>query len=1167
MVCAHTLTPEQRACIELSEGPLAISAGAGSGKTLVLTQRIVRALACERGRDERLLDIDDVLAITFTEKAAEELRFRLKEALRAEGMRDQALRVDEAWVSTIHGMCLRILKEHAFMLGLDPSFEVAEEASVRRMLDESIEEAFVVLRKEGKGADLDALFLEYPSRSFGKSACGSVQGMVKTLVGKAIASPDGIKSLKKVADPRSGALLIEEFFDLAKSAKDKVCFQRESARRNDWLQSVEAFLACETSVRSLPGLEGVLKCVDLCPCPAADFGSRAYKDDVKELQALHAGLVAEAEGLFASPFLGLLLRLAHAAYDGYVRRKREQGLLDNDDLLIRTYFAFRETPEVVQAYKDRFKLVLVDEFQDTDRVQLQIIEALSGVSGERLCVVGDRQQSIYRFRGADPSLFEQHIRRLKGVDPCRVIELKDNFRSHEDILGFVDSVFGRKGMGRAYMPLKAARVSKSIPFPDDVSRIRVLQAKRKNPPAMAREVEARCIAKYFGRLHAKGCNPGDMVLLLGRMTNADVYAQAIRREGLACVISGGSVFAHTLEALIVKRLLEVIANPRMTSALHDVLSSEMFGLDERDLWALSVRLDSFGRCVGRRPIDEGLRVAASCKKRFSSRVKQAAGVLEHACFASRGERVARIAMRCIIDSGWMARLEAQGAEGLAVAANVLKAIRAIEDIERNGARGAASVASAFAAYLDSAKEAPGTLPEQAGQSVRIMTVHASKGLEFPIVATAEMERISSRPAALQCETVEGTTFLSLKAGASSSLFKRVKRPSLDSSFDGDAPLSDFAPDSRSYADAVKALEFYASFHDAQERRRLLYVALTRAKESVFVSLLGNGPGRQAGRLSEDVRCALFGEDDFPDHDVIVELESDVKVSVDCVELDEAAEQVSEGDGFRSVCSERWVYPLVNFDQGKLPKRFVQSGRGVSFSADSDVWPVVGAEDSDAENHAFWTKLGESLDAEAEGGMYIAGAFRDAMKRSVGEYCRKGMTSDDARLSALDEKVLADIAKRRGLESRLLERLRSAHQGWVESEEAREIEESVRVETGVPICVPIPEATNPGRVVAYCEGSIDVLALHSEEPDGPCSAFAMLAEDTLCFEAEQADCRQRMLLSTAICSLALFSHGCESVAVAIAVPNRGFACVRYSFRKEEEAELKALVADVYARFVS
>ena len=153
------LTPGQKKCVDTLVGPVAVSAGAGSGKTFTLTRRIVHSLECGF-----VSGIDEVLAITFTSKAAGEIKSRVKGALKACGRADQALLVDSAWISTIHGACARMLRAHALDLGIAPDFTVADEAAASDMLDAALEEVLGSENDIISPGDYDALFMEYAAR-------------------------------------------------------------------------------------------------------------------------------------------------------------------------------------------------------------------------------------------------------------------------------------------------------------------------------------------------------------------------------------------------------------------------------------------------------------------------------------------------------------------------------------------------------------------------------------------------------------------------------------------------------------------------------------------------------------------------------------------------------------------------------------------------------------------------------------------------------------------------------------------------------------------------------------------------------------------------------------------------------------------------------------------
>lgn len=881
---AMALTIGQEKCVNTLDKPLAVSAGAGSGKTFTLTRRIVHAL--ESGY---LTDIDQVLAITFTSKAAGEIKSRVKGALRAGGMIEQALKTDEAWISTIHGMCSRILRAHALELGLDPAFKVADEATVKTLLDASLEEVLggrddLVTVAEGVSPErLDALFASFDVHSAGPRTA-SVEGMVRQLVEAASAHPDGMASVVAPPEAPSPIKLLAQLVDVAETAYALADGVKPGSTRDKFLAATQDALegARELIGRGSDGLtyRRALSAMNGFPVPGRNFGKNTpYGEQAVELAEQYCAIAAQARCGLVQEQLATLIDVAKSVADAFARRKREAGLLDNNDLLAFASRAFRDHPAIQAAYADRFTLVMVDEFQDTDQLQVDMIKRMAGEGFSRMCTVGDAQQSIYRFRGADVSVYRCHLEDVRRRNPEGIIELPDNFRSHGDVLALCDRIFEQPQVfGAEFMSLAPGRAESKVkrPFLPDGPRVQVqvtVTPSRGVASADAAAVAARRVAKSFSGFAAAGHRPGDMVVLLGGMGRANVYAEALRAEGLPCVVAGGSIFNRAPEVALVVRLAQAIANPKWTTALFEVLSSELFALSADDLLELSTGMDEERGIPRRRAFDQGFRhierkVASG--RAVSPALAACASLMRRASEQVGNAALADIMQGIVADSGWLARLEAAGPEGLARAGNVYKAIRMARDIEAAGGMGPAGVAEELALRVELAKEAPGALSAEGGDFVRIMTVHASKGLEFPIVAVAELRDDAARSQALECCSIEGCTYVSLDGGHVLERLKE-KTSSLVAKSGSYQPFCEFNDEelaamiSRSQlpADRRAAIKLHEERGEAAESRRLLYVALTRAKEALVVSMRGKSSKVDVTGLSKscwgDVQSALAGE--------------------------------------------------------------------------------------------------------------------------------------------------------------------------------------------------------------------------------------------------------------------------------------------------------------------
>ncbi len=853
-----TLMPQQLQVVKTLDRPLFVSAGAGSGKTFTLTRRIVYALSPESG--PFVEHLDQVLAITFTKDAAAEIRDRVRRALIEEGMDEEALTVDDAWISTIHGMCSRILRAHALELGIDPEFTVLTDTD--ELMDQAVEHvlgrATAPDAAPELAASLKALYAWYPMAGEGGPFGGgtTIKGLVRDLLELSSQLPGGMDDvcvLRGCSDTSALADAYRAALGASKAATEKAQVA---------LDAIDAFEASDKTMAD------VARLMMSCGMPRA---SKMFpKENVELLKAEAADTFVNIVLACGDQALDALTGLARAVEAEYRALKADQSALDNNDLLRMAYEALRDYPAIRAAYEGRFKMVMIDEFQDTDQMQVDLIRYLTGAGERALCTVGDAQQSIYRFRGAEVEVFRRQERKVgasgaavaagtpgsvlaaSGASAGELVKLVRNFRSHDEVLRYVARVFDGDtgGLMQGFLALE--------PSDEREDKLRAKASRRQalfvagGSTQERTQAKARAIAERFHALVKAGQPQGDMVLLLGRMTNADVYAQAFRDQGLDCVIAGGSVFAQAAEVQTIRALVCALANPADTAqGLMPVLASPMFALGAQEFLALATKLDEQTGETSRRNIDAG--IMSDCDVPGLQNlplVTRAREVLRYAFRRVGRDSFAVIARDVVNASGWFVRLAQRGPEGKAIAANVLKALDAVAEAEAEFGNSPRSIALAFDRFL-AGKEAPGALNEEGNGAVRIMTVHASKGLEYPVVAVSECFGVRKSTGAAQMGRVEGgaqvvalpARFDGVKLADGTFVKGDDVKKQFEHAFKGKGTLLWLSPElmddvcaTGSPAEAFVRLRNDDLQLSLEERARLLYVAMTRARELVILAM-------------------------------------------------------------------------------------------------------------------------------------------------------------------------------------------------------------------------------------------------------------------------------------------------------------------------------------------
>jgi ATP-dependent helicase/nuclease subunit A len=815
---------------------LFVEAGAGSGKTAKLVDRVITLVL----RDG--LPLSQIAAVTFTEKAGAELRDRLRGEFETvwraeEGLSrkraEQALDdLDAAAIGTLHSFAQRILTEHPIEAGLPPLIEVLDEvassvafeerwAEQRSRLLDDVSMADPMLLAMSAGVTLEHL------RSLAKTFGGDWDLVADRVLGG--------------AEPTTAALAdVQGLVDKA---------ARLAARRDECLETDDKFISrlvelgawgkrLGTAVDSGGRLEVLVTAEKLSFAHGQRNNWGGRLEDLRgECKALRARARELVNGV-----LGSTLRvLAHwigrevvAAADG----RRAEGRLEFHDLLVLARDLLRRDPDVRDALSQRYRRLLLDEFQDTDPIQIELAVRIAGgrsASADRwqdvvvppgsLFVVGDPKQSIYRFRRADIGMYLEAQARIGEA-----VSLTTNFRTVGPVLDWVNAVFGKviqyeDGSQPAYQALDEDRGG-----PPSGPAVVVLGAEEHADEPRAdplREREAADVSAVVQQALDEGwqvCDQrtsqwrparlGDIAVLVPSRISLPFLEDAFDRGGVAYRAEASSLVYQAGEVRDLLAAARAVADPSDALALVTALRSPLFGCGDDDLWTWKRARGAFNILapvadeLATHPV--GAAVAYLRRLHNRSRWMTPSEVL--------GTLVADRRMLEVAATGPRAR------DAWRRLRFVVDQARAWSEVEHGGLR--AYLAWAQRQSEETSRVAEAVLPETDTDAVRLMTVHAAKGLEFPIVILSGMSSAPRNNSGVRVLWPAGR-------GYEVALSKSVQT----GDFAAEAPVDEQM--------------------DSCERRRLLYVATTRARDHLVVSLhraAGSGTLTNA-KLLADVGAA------------------------------------------------------------------------------------------------------------------------------------------------------------------------------------------------------------------------------------------------------------------------------------------------------------------------
>jgi len=826
------LTHNQMRAVTTLGRNLCVSAGAGSGKTTVLVDRYLYLL--EHGG----MEVQGIAAITFTEKAANQMKEKIRSKIQArialaanpeekEIWSRRFLEMGSAWIQTIHGFCARILKENAIEAGIDPRFMTLNETETIILLHRTVKD-FINERLNQEAETMIRLLTAYGLRR-------TQELLARMLEQREIISAwseryRGLSDREIMAPLREQART--EAQSLARRLELLTCPDPEDLIEKTRQEALTLVSSKDLSADILAALSSI----HLKGGSKKKWGEEALKNVkaiLMELKTLSAGLLLLYDEEKAEQDLALLRTLIFEfdlINERYRTEKYARGAVDFDDLLILTLGLLRENAEVRNRCQREISTLLMDELQDTDRVQMEIVRRIIGDEPGRIFAVGDAKQSIYSFRGADVSVFQAFRQEIQAHDPQGVIPLNRNFRSQKEILDFINHLFSGiflTGAGSGLPVRDRTQTGNAIGFEalephmgsvdgghfvecffsvsSSGERILMEETRRQEAAWIAARIRDMVENKeeriYVSPGEKRAVQFGDIAILFRAMTGLKIYENALRRLGIPFTVIGGAGFFEKQEVIDVENVLRVLLYPEDQAALAGLLRSPCVGLRDETLFFMTR-----GRSLSQGLSEtESIREISESEKKILIRARE---MIEKLRSVRDRIRIPELIGRFLDMSGYPAMLLTDPVHGKQRYANLKK----LMDFAREFSLKPFFDLSDFVDHIEElmerhTREAESPMDEETKDTVRILTVHKAKGMEFPVVFLPDLAaRDGGRSGPLQ-----------------------VHR---------DIGIGIQTPDDRgSFRDSYirKRIMESSKFNEADEEKRLFYVAATRAKDFLVLS--------------------------------------------------------------------------------------------------------------------------------------------------------------------------------------------------------------------------------------------------------------------------------------------------------------------------------------------
>ncbi len=831
------LTTEQSAALAAHDRSVSLAAGAGCGKTFVLTERYLSYL--DPRQLEPSAELSELVALTFTDAAAREMRDRIRRRSyeRWQSAEDPGERaawkqllatLDGARISTIHAFCGTLLRNHAAEAGVDPHFELLDTATTELLRLQTLDDH---LRRLLVAGDERLISL---ATHFGLQ---NLRNHVAELLGKNVqevltrwigATPEQLVAHWRLqyetqyAPAALSVLLAAEPVERLRKlcATAPVTTKKFLARAGEILDLLERFNASDNPQQAVQQLRDLAMMKGFCTAKDWDNTEeyeafrdtcKAVRDGVLDKSFLRLPLVEET--LHSTANIGLeLLQLVAEVDERYSLLKQRRNVMEFDDLLARTAALLSDDryPQVRENLSRATRLLMVDEFQDTDPQQVAIVKALRGDSWaeQGLFVVGDAKQSIYRFRGAEPRVSSELRENLPAESR---LSLTTNFRSQPAILDFVNALF-HDCFSEEYEPLVPHR-QQSTPTP----AIEFLWSLPDTPTGkqnkeLARPEEARYIARRLAQLLDEGTplvaenndgtattrplQLGDIAILLRSLSDVAIYEAALREYGLDYYLAGGRAFYAQQEIHDVLHLLRTIASPVDELSLAGVLRSPIFAIEDETLFWLFEHGGSLSGGLFGADLPDELSPSERAK------ALRAAATLQMLREQKDRLLVAELLNKAIAATGYDAILLTEFL-GRRKWANVQKLVEQARSLDRTRPGDLQGFVTQLSEFVVRTPREPLAATSTEGNVIRIMTIHNAKGLEFPLVVLPDLERRSN-------------------SGDYQPVFDQELGPLVKAVEKGSVVGWDMH-------------QFAEQEQEREERKRLLYVACTRAADYLLLS--------------------------------------------------------------------------------------------------------------------------------------------------------------------------------------------------------------------------------------------------------------------------------------------------------------------------------------------